>query len=291
MKSAILMAFFSVFYTLNAWAFPFLKTIYTIPENEFDFSLKEEYHSLDRTYRVDGFRMGFAVLRGISLWFSSTYLRNGDFHGGRNEIGDSSLTLKFQAGDYFQENMHAVLLLDFRIPTGKDAYTVPEWKGVSFGNNELTIGPVFQIDLFSSFFLHLNFFYIFNQGEGEGFYNGFSLKLSDKSSYKKVLGLNYSEKEAFFYYEKLKNDYIRASVGINSDKLYPVIPFISLHYYFGFNGDLPEHIPCGGRSFILATGLRYFFTRSSFIGLYGVLNLDKSEKTYYLAGIDAGILF
>ncbi len=288
MKSVIIMALFWIFSASNARAFPYLETIYTIPENEFDFSLKEEYHSLDETCRIDGFRMGFAVLQGISLWFSSSYLHRGDFHSGRSEIGDSRLTLKFPAGDYFREKMHAVFFMDFRMPTGKDSYSVPEWRGVSFGNNELTLGPVFQIDLCSSLYIHLNLFYIFSQGEGEGFYDGFGLNISDKSSYKKALGFNYAEKDAFFYKEKLKNDYIRTSVGINSDRLYPLIPFISLHYYYGFNGNLPEHIPCGGGSFYLAAGLRYFFTGSSFAGLYGAYN---PEKTCYITGIDAGILF
>jgi hypothetical protein len=290
-QSVILMTLFWFFSVSNTWAFPYLKTIYTIPENEFDFTLKEEYHSLDESYRIEGFRMGFAVLQGVSLWFSSSYLHSGDLDSGRSEIGDSHITLKFQAGDYFREKLHAALLVEFRIPTGKDSYTVSEWKGVSFGNNELIIGPVFQIDPGSSFFVHLNLLYIFSQGEGEGFYDGFRLNLSDRSSYKKALGFNYTEEGAFFYRDKLKNDYIRISAGINSDGLYPLIPFISLHYYYGFNGNLPEHIPCGGGSFFLSAGSRYFFTGSSFAGIYGALNPANNEKTYYIAGIDAGILF
>ncbi len=290
-KSVILMALLLVFSTSQIFAFPYLETIFSIPEDEFDFSLKEEYHSLDEPYRIDGFSIGFAVLRGISLWFASSYLHSGDFRNGGNEIGDSHLTLKFQAGDYIREKVHAALFLDFRVPTGKDSYTVPQWRELSFGNNELTLGPVLQIDLLTTFFVHLNVFYIFSQGEGEGFYDGFEMDLSDKSSYKKVFGLNFTEKGAFFYHGRLKNDYIRVSAGINTDWPYPLIPFLSVNYYKGFNGNLPEHIPCGGGSFIVSAGLRYFFSRSSFIGLYGVLNPDIKEKTCYIAGIEGAVLF
>jgi hypothetical protein len=235
--------------------------------------------------------MGFAVLQSISLWFSSSNLNSGGLGTGGNEIGDSHIKIKFQSGDYFRENLHSVILIDFRIPTGKDSYSVSDWEKVSFGNNELTIGPAFQVDLSSFLFLHLNFFYVFSQGEGEGFYDGFRLNFSDKSSYRKALGFNYTEEDAFFYHKKLKNDYIRVSLGINSDGLYPLIPFVSSHFYYGFNGTLPEHIPCGGESFIFSAGFRYFFTGSSFAGLYGVLNPLNDEKIYYIAGVDAGILF
>jgi hypothetical protein len=290
-KSVIFMALFLVLAPGTSQAFPYLNTIYTIPENEFDFSLKEEYHSLDESYRIDGFRMGFAVLQGISLWFSSSYLNSGGFRSGNNEIGDSHITIKFQAGDYLRENLHAVILLDFRVPTGKDSYSVPEWRKVSFGNNELTLGPVFQVDIFSIFFIHLNFFYIFTQGEGEGFYDGFRINIQERSSYKKAFGFNYTEEDAFFYHEKLKNDYIRISFGVNSDGLYPLLPFLSLHYYYGFNGTLPEHIPCGGESVIFSAGSRYFFTRSSFAGIYTLLNPLNRDNSYFIAGVDAGILF
>ena len=88
----------------------------------------------------------------------------------------------------------------FRFPTGKNVYSNAEWEDVSFGNNEIKIGPVFQFNFIKKLYAHLNLFYLFREGNNEGFYNGFTFNLKKKETYKKIFGFNPNYRDTHILY-------------------------------------------------------------------------------------------
>jgi hypothetical protein len=172
---------------------------------------------------------------------------------------------------------------------------------MSLGKDELKIGPVFKVDLHESVFLHFNLFYVFRQGQNEGFYDGFYFKLTKKKTYKNVFGLNFRSKDAFLSTDRLKNDYAVCSVAINTDILYPnfsFIPYIEFYashrVYKKQSGEF-NNIPIEGSGInpvLLSLGARYFFSDAIFAGLYYIYN-PKREKNYIkdIFGFDFSLQF
>ncbi len=255
---------------------PLTETIYTIPESEMALSFREEVLQLDNNFRRENYSIGIGILSQLSVWYSLDYLHDNILNASSNKTGDSFFKTWLYLGDYFN-TFHAGLLFCFRIPTGPNAYLDSYWRNVSFGKNELKIGPVFKIDLNKSIFLHLNIFYIFRQGENEGFYN------------------------KFFSVQRLKNDYMICSMALNTDIIYPkisTIPYIELYcshrVYKKQTGEY-ENIPIEGSGInpvLFCLGGRYFFSDDIFLGAYFIFNPAR-EKNFIkdIFGFDFSLQF
>jgi len=258
------------------------ETIYTIPEGELSASFHEEAIRLDDNYRKENWSLGIGVLPYLSVWYSFDYLHKGIIDSGGSTLGDSFLKIWLYLGDY--KSIHTGLLLNFRLPTGPDAYSNSTWRNLSFGNNELKIGPVSKIDISKSIFLHMNIFYVFRQEEGEDFYNGFHFNILKKETYTNVFGLNFKSEDAFLSTGRLKNDYIICSMAFNTDIIYPLIPYVEFyasHNVYKNNSGENAKIQIEGAGInpvLTAAGGRYFFSESAYAGLYYIYNPRREKK-------------
>ncbi|MFC1668900.1 hypothetical protein ACFL20_00795 [Spirochaetota bacterium] len=287
------------FYCLprHANALPLTDTVFSLQDDNIEFLFKEEIHNLQKDYRVDQTGLGFGILDDLSFWFIFQYLHSGIIKTDEDVIGDTFLRLLYYIGDYYNDSIHLALLIKFRFPTGKNIYYNQEWRGLSLGNSEIKIGFVSQFDIIKRIFVHFNFSYTFLQGINDNFYGGFYLNPIKESFYTKVLGLNPFSKGSFLYWERLKNDYITLSLAVNTNVLYPFIPHIELYGVFRFVNredelDYVSFIPCEADPLLLSAGLRYFFSKYTYLGFYYIINPIK-VKDYIrdLYGVDFGILF
>jgi hypothetical protein len=276
---------------------PLTETVYTIPDSRMNIFLREEFIKLDSYHRKDNFSLGIGIMPDISVWYSIDYLHNKIINASANTLGDSYIKIWYYLGDY-KKILHAGFMLLFRLPTGPNAYTDDKWRNLSFGKNELKIGPVFKFDLKHSIFIHTNIFYVFRQGQDEGFYSGFHLNLTKKEAYSNILGLNFRSKDAFLSSDRLKNDYAVFSTAVNTGLIYPVIPYIEFyasHRVYGKRSYKYETIPIEGAGInpvFISAGGRYFFSNDIFFGLYYIIN-PKREKKFIknMTGFDFSLQF
>ncbi|MBN1532490.1 MAG: hypothetical protein JXA20_07500 [Spirochaetes bacterium] len=257
---------------------PLTETIHMIPENEVELNLQEQFIQLDDYYRRDRLAAGIGVLPSISLWFEFNLLTSGIVPPGGSEVGDLFVKLKFFIGDYLASRLHAAFLARFRIPTGRNAYASGSWRNLALGKNELSLGGCFRLDFLDPLYVHLNTLYTFREGDAEDFYGGFYLNIFEKETWSKVFGLNWTQDGTFLQSKRLLNDYLSFSLAINSDGLYPVIPFIECYTSIRLSrssGSLDSiSIEALGinPTLLLSAGARYFFTEGIYAGLYVVVN-------------------
>ncbi|MCU0822436.1 MAG: hypothetical protein MUC95_08185, partial [Spirochaetes bacterium] len=263
-------------------AMPLTDTIYTIPEGGIEIKSSAEFIKMNSDYNRETFSLGMGVLKDFSLWYSFQYLRRGTIKMEADELGDSFLRLWYFAGEFFNGSLRAGFQANFRIPTGADTYSSPEWRNLAFGNNELKLGPVFQLDIIKNIFLHLNVFYIFRQGQDEGFYGGISADLFDKKTYADLFGLNFQSEDAFLAKDKLKNDYAAVSLALNTDMLYPLIAYVELYksqkVYNKKSGRDLQIEGAGINPLLLSAGCRYFFREPLFLGFFYITSPARNEN-------------
>ena len=270
--------FFSLLAAGAHASLPLTETIYIIPENEVELSLREQVVDVERYYRRDRIGAGLGILPSVSLWIEFTYCTQDVIPGGKSEIGDLFLTSKFYIGDYWASRLHSCFLLRIRIPTGQSAYSSEEWRNLSLGKNEMTIGPIFQLDFLDPLFIHFNLLYTFREGEGEDFYGGFYLNIFKGETWQKLFGLNPWGEDTFLETGRLINDYISLSIAVNTDIIYPVVPFFECYTSFRVSGsagsldDLPIEALGINPVLLLSAGARYFFTESVYGGMYCIVN-------------------
>lgn len=294
--SAFMALILFLFSTGLKGSLPLTETINTIPEGRIEFTLLEEFPRLNECYRMETYMLGIGIQPYLSIWYSFNYLHKGFPESDKNAMGDSFFRVWIYSGDYFKGLLHTGFMILFRIPTGSDAYVDDTWRNLSFGNNELKTGPVVQLDIKESVFLHINLFYIFRQGS-DGFYNGFYIDPFEKETYTKLFGLNFQSEDTFFAKERLKNDYFNVSFAVNTDIVYPVIIYIEFfHSRRIYNKDYKEKdLPIEGAGInplLLSAGSRYFFTNNMFFGFYYVIN-PLREKNYIkdIIGFDFSLQF
>ncbi|MDY6935999.1 MAG: hypothetical protein SVZ03_17495 [Spirochaetota bacterium] len=265
-------------------ALPFLETINTIPEGEIELAFREEIYRIEEDFRIETFYLGLGIISSLSIWYSIQYLHRGIYESSRNELGDSFFKLWVYLGDYYDDLLHLGCLCSFRLPTGKNAYSNEEWRNLSLGNHEIKIGPVIQLDVKKNIYLHLNIFYVFRQAYDEDFYSGIYLNPFEKKTYTKLFGLNYQSDKTFFEANRLKNDFTVFSLAINSDIVYPIIPYMGCYYsrkIYKNKNMIGADIPIEGCSIdpiLFFFGCRYFLIESSFLGCYYVLNPVREKK-------------
>ena len=271
---------------------PLTETIYTLPVGNIELNLSEEFCQVNDFYMRESLNLGVGVFNNFSVWLKMHFLHGGMFSNekDRNALGDIFLKLWFYIGDYCKDNVHIGIMLKFRFPTGDNAYAEPYWRSLSLGKNEIILGPVMQFDIRQLVFLHLNVFYVFREGEGEDFYGGFYLNPIDEDTYKKLFGFNPFEDGAFMSYKRLRNDYIMLSFAVNTNVIYPVIPYMEFYYSVRlYRGKISTgSIPIEGAGidpFLISMGLRYFFNRAGYIGLYVIQNPLQEMQDDYLKGI------
>lgn len=269
----------------------------TLPEGKVDFRLGAEFFTHGDGFRRESAGVSLGVLPSITVSIYLYYLHEGYFSNRDHELGDAFLRLSFFIGDYFGGKLHIAFLTLFRFPTGSNAYTREKWRNLSLGNNELKLGPVLQWDL-GRLYLHANLFYVFRERNQEGFYNTFYLNIFEKEAWEKVFGLNFMAKDTFLEGDRLKNDYAIASLALGTDFLYPLIPWIEMYTSQRVsrkesdpdNGILIEG--CGVNPLLVSFGLRYFFSYSSFLGVYCIYNpVRKPGFLREIYGLTASIQF
>ncbi|MBN2078146.1 MAG: hypothetical protein JW838_04220 [Spirochaetes bacterium] len=274
----------------GALALPLTETIYMIPEYSVEIFFRDEIFQTDRYARKDSAGLGFGVTDDFSLWMSIEYLSQGPFKVKRSEIGDLFFKGKFFIGDYAGNDVHLGFLMELRFPLGKDAYGSTYWRNLALGRYELTLGPFARFDVVDILFLHLNLFYTFREGRAEDFFGGFYFDITERDTWKKVFGLNPREEDTFLSVNRLKNDYITASLALNTGLLYPVVPYIELH---GAVRVSRSHIDTGSvpieaakyNSFLLSGGVRYFFREALYLGVYTVQNPLRRSQNEFIQSI------
>jgi hypothetical protein len=270
-------------------ALPLTETIYMIPEYDVEARFSDEIYQTDRWSRKDSASLGFGATDEISFWFRFDVLSHDPFRVKKSDIGDLFLKGKFYIGDYAQNQVHLGFLLDFRFPLSKNAYVSPDWRSLSLGKYEIKMGFFSRFDVLDVFFIHLNLFYTFREGNNEDFWGGFYFDITKKETWENVFGLNPKGKNTFLSVNRLKNDYITASMAWNTNYFYPIVPYIEVYGAFRVSRD---HINTGSvpieaakyNTLLLSAGVRYFFMEAIYLGAYTVQNpLRASQKDYLQA--------
>ncbi|MBN2158641.1 MAG: hypothetical protein JW807_04540 [Spirochaetes bacterium] len=273
----------------RAESLPLTETIYMIPEYDVEIYLRDEVHRTDRYSRRDSAGLGFGAVDWLSLWLQVDYLSQGPFKVDKSNIGDMFLKAKFYIGDFAGDQVHLGFMMNFRFPIGRNAYSSPDWRNLALGKYEIRLGPFARFDILDLAFIHLNLFYTFREGNGENFWGGFYFDITKKETWQKIFGLNPAEKDTFLNIERIKNDYMVASMALNTNYFYPFIPYIEAYGAFRVNRS---HIDTGGvpiegaayNAFLLSAGIRYFFLEALYFGVYTVQNpLQASQKGFIRA--------
>lgn len=297
-KSTVTRALFLFICVMSLSAsMPLTETAYVVPQGRVELTARGEFLKTSGDFRRETGALGLGILPKFCIWYSFQYLHKGNFKTSGSELGDSFLRLLFYINDFFNDTLHSAIIMSFRFPTGRNAYSESQFRNLAFGKNELKIGPIFKIDIKEKVYLHLNIFYVFREGAAEDMYNGLYLNPSEKNTYKNLFGLNYKTKGSFLESGRLKNDYIISSSALNTDVLYPFIPY--LEFYFSrriHKRETPEdevYIE-GSRinPILLSCGIRYFFSNSIFIGTY-YINSFTNRKRYIknIIGFDFSLQF
>ena len=300
-RSAILLALFFCLFSIEAFAsLPLTETIYTLPPGKIEFRLFEEFYQLNRYYLKENIEFGVGIMPDFSAWITLQFV-HGDLKSGsiKNEVGDLFVKLWYYIGNFCHEVLHVGIFMEFRFPLGKNAYLDSQWRNVIFGNNELTIGSVFQFDIINAIFLHFNFNYTFQEGKNEDFWGGFYLNPIEKSTWVKLFGFNPAEKGTFLNKNRLKNDYFTLSLAIDTNQIYPFIPYIEFYTSFRpYRGKIQsshmEIEAAGIDVFLISAGIRYFFIKKIFLGIYTIHNpLQNIQKDYVkgIYGLDFSVYF
>ncbi|HPQ53032.1 MAG TPA: hypothetical protein PK253_07250 [Spirochaetota bacterium] len=260
---------------------PFTETINTLPEGAIETLFRVETIRSEDFSRRERFGIGFGILPRLSLWYSVEYCHSEPARGG-GELGDSFLRIWYYCGEFFRDRLHVGISSEFRIPTGMNAYVSPKWRNLSFGNPELKLGPVVQLDMGHLYF-HGNLFYVLRAAYEESFYSGFSANPVKSETWGRFFGLNPGSEEAFLYKDRLKNDYTVVSIAVNTDHWYPVLPYCGIYSSSRvYKRRSPyDELPIEGAGavpVIVFAGVRYFISYHAYAGIYGAVNLHREEK-------------
>ena len=153
-----------------------------------------------------------------------------------------------------------------------------------------------QFDVAPIYF-HLNVLYTFREGSSEDFYGGIYLNPLAAKTYQTIFGLNPFHRDSFLNSERLKNDFGTFALALNTDILYPFIPFVELYWSYRFyqgsisTSDIPIE-GCGINPFLFSVGGRYFFSHDIYLGVYSIINLVP-QKNYIksIFGFDFSLQF
>jgi len=277
-------------------ALPLTETLYFIPDGEIELFFRGEVHRVNRDFRVEHPGIGIGILPDCTVWFHFMYLHD-DASEWEGEAGDSFLKVLCHAGDYFHDRVHAGVMVRFRFPTGRSAFSSDAWQNLSLGRNEVRAGPVVKFDLPGSFYLHTSLFYTFRQAGGEDFYGGFSFNPAQSETYRRLFGLNPFEDGTFLSRDRLENDFISISICMNTGTIYPFIPFVELYTSRRFyRGEVAcSSVPvegCGIDPLLVCAGSRYFFSRAVYAGAYVIYNpVGESDYTRWVSGLEVSLQF
>lgn len=279
LNSAIILALFCF---SEIYSLPLTRTCFTLPQDTIDMNFSEEFIFIDNMYRKDIFAFNLGIFRNTSAGFEFSLINYNELDFGENRPGDIFFNFWHYCGEFFNGFLDAGLNLVIRIPTGPDAYNDEKYRNLSFGNNELKIGPVFSFNITDTEIFILNINYIFREARGEKLYSGINVNLSDSVTYKSCFGLNPFYNGSFLEGENLKNDYISISGGVITSLLYPWI--LSAEVYYSarpYRGqDAIEKINIEGdriNPFLFSFGLKYFLSRSVFLQLSDTVNLTMED--------------
>jgi hypothetical protein len=262
------------------------ETIYTIPESNVELVFHEEYIRINHFYRKEHIELGFGLIPDLSIWFKFDYLHGEAFDMGQGEVGDLFFKFWYYIGDYAGDILHLGWFTQFRFPTGKNAYSDASWRNLALGNYDLKIGLVAQVDVIEKIFFHFNVFYTFRPARNDDFYGGFYINPVKEETYTNLFGFNPFSENSFLSYRRLENDYITLAGAINTNVIYPVVPYVEFYGSFRpYQGSVDiDDVPIEAAKydvFLIGVGLRFFFFRHVFLGIYTVVNpLMETQKGY-----------
>ncbi len=287
-NSAIFVALFLCAAGPLAASQPLTETLYLVPVSRVEVLLRDETVLASRDFRKDTVSLGVGITSWFSLWVRFDYLTQSTFKIKKADAGDFFIKGKFAIGDFFNDVLHLGFMIDFRFPSGKNAYSNADWRNVALGKNEIKIGPFCRIDIVKLVFIHLNAFYVFREGSNENFYGGFFFDITKEDTWVKAFGFNPTRRDTFFSSKRLNNDYMVTSVSVNTTIFYPIIPHIEIYKSFRITRDRIDTrtvpIECARYDpLLLGAGLRYFFKRRVYLGAYTVQN--PFRQAGYIRGI------
>lgn len=254
------------------------ETVYIVPPAKLD--LKISLNTDDDLRMLEKMTMGFSPLTDLSIFFSVSYIDHW-----RDEMAASTgdFGVKFKYYLSVPDNgFSSAILLDIRIPAGRDAYSAAEHRNLSFGNNEISAGYILRYDSSPFEALHLNINYTVREANGEDLYSGFYFNPSKSATYLNLLGFNPVSEEAFLYYKNLNNDYLTIGFSAASERFYPLV-FVSemLYYFRPYMGTIEDdEIPVAGLGafpLLLSAEGRYFYDSDIFFSLYFIIDVSGAE--------------
>ncbi len=274
----------------RADALPLTETIYMVPEYAVEIYLRDEVCQTDRWSRKDSIGLGFGATDEFSLWLNFDILSQSAFRINRADIGDLFIKGKFYIGDFARNQVHLGFLISLRFPLAKNAYANEEWRNLALGKYELKMGPFFRFDVLDVFFIHLNMFYTFREGNAEDFWGGFYLNITKSETWEKVFGLNPKAKNTFLNIDRIKNDYLTFSMAWNTNYFYPFVPYIECNGSVRVTGDYINtgDVPIEAaryNTFLMSAGLRYFFMEALYLGVYTVQNPLRASQHNFIQAI------
>ncbi len=270
-----------IFFNLPLFSLPTINKSYNIPENNIEFTLSETVYS--SSYIKERFCLGVAVLPFVSMWFTFDYLHN-SISKKQSDIGDAFFKLIYYSNSYFSDRLQMAWLLQFRLPVAANAFSDSKWQNYAFGNNEIFIGPLLQLEVAKKISLHFHFLYVFRQGDNEDYYGGFNFNVANSKAWKRAFGFSPIQKENFFYRDRFFNDSVSFAFQVNTDILYPVIPAVGCYLSKrvatdkNFNYSTPIEGYAVDPLLISTLLIRYFFNSSTYAGF------EYSRALYSLAG-------
>ena len=213
--------------------------------------------------------MNLALGRKVSLYLNIpvlNYITKDDQSPSR--VGDITLHLNF-ALEWFSKYMLINYYLGFNTGSGNDYDQLENHPLENYGHEEWRTGFIGYKD-FSFLAFHWNFFYVF-RSEAEptlfgSFFNTMTLNIFSREAWERGLGFNPAHKETFFYKENFSNDNLDINLGLNTQKLYPYVPFLEILVNINFKNDFPRKAPGSGiMKNQLSLGSKLFLNQDQFI--------------------------
>ena len=192
---------------------------------------------------------------GIKVPFTNYVTRELTF----SRLGDVKFHLNF-ATDWFEKAGKFNYFLEYNVGTGASIDELTTHPMESYGHQEWRTGLIYfrKWDYFS---ISANLFYVFKNKDEKTLFQSFfgdgvTLNPFNEQSYRRAFGFNPKNDQAYFYEGNLKNDNMEYGLAVNSELVYPFVPFVEGTFSHDFWGAQSK-----SRYVRLAPGLGLFRTQ------------------------------
>lgn len=179
--------------------------------------------------------LSLSITEDVELGFHVPYIIHSEGELDFSRLGDLKVHLNF-ATDWFKSAGLFNYYLEYNSGSGPPYTDLTTHELESYGYPEWRTGLIFMRKTDYVTF-HANLYYVF-RGENEvGFFDGMAFNVFTKETWERALGFNYNDDRNFFYKGNFKNDNIEYLFAVNTDLLYPLVPFTELTFSHDFYGD------------------------------------------------------